>query len=306
MFEHTPYLKLDISSTLLEKNDCPWLQDAVALADENKVRLGIQMHNSSGRPALDKAAESGLPLSFHSAVLGKYMFNFASEDPALSWQMIDEQYKLMQQYNVCRTVFHCFLMTDIPVKAFGHGLSYVECMLEAGRSELRRNENSIFVSDFTHTDEFLMRRERVRGNLQILQKKYGEFHWCVENDFPAFTSGMLRGEDLAYIRHEICFDTGHMWAACKMLGLDFFSELDTALASGRVEMVHLHASRYAMDTPHDQFGDGHLPLTYPGVIDLKKVVQKCRKAGVGHFVLECGDITLDDIKLFLQYNNEVQ
>ena len=71
-------------------------------------------------------------------------------------------------------------------------------------------------------------------------------------------------------------------------------------------MVHLHASRYAMDTPHDQFGDGHLPLTYQGVIDLEKVVRKCRRAGVGHFVLECGDITLDDIKLFLQYNNEVQ
>lgn len=296
------YVRVDLSSTVLAQVDISWIADAQVLLEKHDIVLGMQIHNSASVQELEQAKDLGLSLSFHSPVLGKYMLNFASENPEKSWRMIDEQYKLMWEYGVCRTVFHGFLMTDIDICAFGHGKSYYECMNVARRSELLRSPESNFVCDFTCSEEYLMRRERVKDNLQELRERYGEFHWCIENDFPAITSGLLRGKDMAFLNHELCFDTGHMWATCKMLDLDFYDELQTALESGKVEMIHLHASKYTFDMPHDEWGDGHLPLTYSqSAIDLKRVVKMCKASGVGHFVLECGTTQLADIEKFLNY-----
>ena len=61
-------------------------------------------------------------------------------------------------------------------------------------------------------------------------------------------------------------------------------------------------SRYTFDMPHDEWGDGHLPLTYhKSAIDLKRIVKMCKAAGVAHFVLECGTTQLADIEEFLSY-----
>ena len=300
----TQKCRLDITSAVLNQVDHSWIFEARHLADAAGVELGMQVHNSASDEVLAMAENTGLPLSFHSPVQGGYMFNFAAENADLSWQMIEEQYSLMQKYHVTRTVFHGFLMTDTAIESFGHGKTYGECMLAGFRRELVRAPGSRFVRDFTGSDEFIMRRERVKNNLRRLRELHPDCLWCVENDFPAYTSGMLRGEDLAYIDHETCFDTGHMWAACKMLDRDFYCELDNALSGGKVRMVHLHASRYTMDMPNEEFGDGHLPLTTPTEIDLGLVVRKCRNAGTRHFVLEIGNAALEDIKIFLSYYNE--
>ena len=193
-----PYVRLDVSSTVLSQQDIRWLGEAYNLLDEHDIIFGMQVHNSASQAELEMAANTGLMLSFHSPVMGEYMLNFASEDTSRSWKSIEEQYALMQKYHVCRTVFHGFLMTDTDICAFGHGKSYYDCMNVARRDELLRSPFSNFVRDFTSTDEFLMRRERVRENLAELRSRYGEFHWCIENDFPAITSGMLRGADMAY------------------------------------------------------------------------------------------------------------
>ena len=300
----TQKCRLDITSAVLNQVDHSWIFEARDLAEAAGVELGMQVHNSASDEVLAMAENTGLPLSFHSPVQGRFLFNFAAENVDLYWQMIEEQYALMQKYKVERTVFHCFLMTDAVIGAFGHGKTYGECMLAGFRRELVRAPGSRFVRDFTNCDEFVMRRERVRNNLRRLRELHPDCLWCVENDFPAYTSGMLRGEDLAYIDHETCFDTGHMWATCKMLDRDFYCELDNALSGGKVRMVHLHASRYTMDMPHEEFGDGHLPLTTPTEIDLGLVVRKCRNAGSSHFVLEIGNAALEDIKIFLSYYNE--
>ena len=300
----TQKCRLDITSAVLNQVDHSWIFEARHLAEAAGVELGMQVHNSASDEVLAMAENTGLPLSFHSPVQGRFLFNFAAENVDLYWQMIEEQYALMQKYKVERTVFHCFLMTDAVIGAFGHGKTYGECMLAGFRRELVRAPGSRFVRDFTNCDEFVMRRERVKNNLRRLRELHPDCLWCVENDFPAYTSGMLRGEDLAYIDHETCFDTGHMWATCKMLDRDFYCELDNALSGGKVRMVHLHASRYTMDMPHEEFGDGHLPLTTPTEIDLGLVVRKCRNAGSSHFVLEIGNAALEDIKIFLSYYNE--
>jgi len=207
----------------------------------------------------------------------------------------------MRQYNVKRAVFHAALMTDQVVYAFGHGMTYQECMRQVERPELQRGNGCVFSSNYTGCEEYLMRRERLKENLKKLRQKYPQFCWCVENDFPAFVAGVLRGEDLVALEHEVCFDTGHMWATCKMLDLDFYREMHTVLESGRAGMIHLHSSRYTFDMPHHLWGDGHLPLNHPTTMDVAQIIRCCRQNKLKHIVLEIADASPDDIKTVLQY-----
>lgn len=295
-------LLIDITSAVLQKpNAVNWIEQAAAAAAVYGAEIGIQVHNSASDEELEKAAATGLKLSFHAPVQGRYMMNLAAEDALLSWQMIDEQAAMMQKYNVERAVFHASLMTDKPIFAFGHGLTYRECMMRSDRPELLRGDGSIFINDYTRTEEYLMRRERLKHNLQLLRSKYPQYCWCVENDFPAFVAGVLRGCDLAALEHEVCFDTGHMWAACKMLDMDFYEQMTMAMDSGRVQMIHLHMSRYTLDMPHHLWGDGHLPLDHPGTMDIKRIVQACSKYQVRHIVLEIADAGLNDVTTVLRY-----
>lgn len=298
-------LLIDITSAALSKPGAEaWMRQAAALAEKSDSVLGVQVHNSAQLDELLLAAAAGYPLTFHSPVLGEYMMNFAAEDCSVSWQMAEGQYQLMKKYQVERTVFHAALMTDVNIRAFGHGMGYRECMQASCRPELRRSSDSIFVRDYTDSEEYLMRRDRLKNNLQLLRKKYPDILWCVENDFPGFVAGVLRGRDLAYLEHALCFDTGHMWAASKMLDLDFYEELETALASKNVKMIHLHASKHRFASPHETWGDGHLPLDHPGDMDIKLILKKCREYAVKHIVLEIAAASLKDVQTVLNYYYE--
>ena len=297
-------LKIDITSAALKKQHPAWqtwMREALEFAAPYATGIGVQIHNSALEDEFVLAVESGYPLSFHSPVMGEYMMNFAAEDTAVSWQMADEQAALMKKYNVTQSVFHAALMTDKNIYAFGHGMTYHQCMLQSNRPELLRHPDSFFVRNYTATEEYLMRRDRLKENLKLLREKHPDIIWCVENDFPGYVAGVLRGSDLAYLEHPICFDTGHMWAACKMLDLDFYDEMECAMTSGNVKMIHLHASKHKFSSDHDSWGDGHLPLNHPSDMDIPRIIRSCRKYDVGHIVLEIADVSPEDVKTVLRY-----
>ncbi len=296
-------LIIDITSAALKKNPAwqQWMNHASDLAAQYGAILGVQIHNSALEDEFDLAVKSNYPLSFHAPVLGEYMMNFAAEDAAVSWKMADEQAVLMKKLQVTRAVFHAALMTDKNIYAFGHGMTYHECMRQSARPELLRDDCEFFIRDYTDTEEYLQRRERLKSNLKLLREKYPEYLWCVENDFPGHVAGVLRGRDLAYLEHPVCFDTGHMWATAKMLDLDFYEEMDAVMASGNVKMIHLHASRHKFENPHNTWGDGHLPLNHAANMDIPRIIRSCRQHDVRHIVLEIADAGLDDVKTVLRY-----
>ncbi|MPM21985.1 hypothetical protein SDC9_68435 [bioreactor metagenome] len=294
-------LRLDLSSLALHDGDTAELVRAARkLAEPHGFTVGVQVHNTASAMDLERMAGLGVPLSFHTPILSEYVMNLAAADNAPAFAVAEEQMAFMRRYKVDRAVFHGFRMTDLPIPAFGNGRSYDYCMKPANRPELARREGSRFVCDFTADPEFLMRRDRVKANLALLRKRYPAITWCVENDFPAYGSGNLRGSDLAYLEHPVCLDTGHLWASAKMLGFDFYREMQIALDSGHVRMIHFHASRYTFDMDHEDWGDGHLPLDHPTAISLARVAQACRAAGVGHYVLEIPTATLRDVETFLR------
>ena len=295
-------LVIDITSAALSRpGAAEWMQKAQKAADMYNAILGVQVHNSALADEVELAVASNWPLSFHSPVLGEYMMNFAAVDASTSWKMAAGQVEMMKKYNVSRSVFHAALMTDMDIYAFGHGMTYHECMMQSNRPELLRRDEAPFIRDYTDSEEYLMRRDRLKNNLAELKKRYPDFLWCVENDFPAYVAGVLRGQDLAYLEHEVCFDTGHMWATGKMLDLDFYEELNTALASGNVKMIHLHASKHTLDMPHSKWGDGHLPLNHPTAMDIPYIIRRCRECSVKHIVLEIASASLADVETVLQH-----
>lgn len=269
-------LKIDITSAALKKQHPAWqtwMQEAVKAAAPYGTVMGVQIHNSALEDEFTLAVNSGYPLSFHSPVMGEYMMNFAAADASVSWQMADEQAALIKKYNATESVFHAALMTDKNIYAFGHGMTYHQCMKQSNRPDLLRHPDTFFVRDYTATDEYLMRRDRLKENLKLLREKYPDILWCVENDFPGHVAGVLRGSDLAYLDHPVCFDTGHMWAAGKMLELDFYEEMECAMASGNVKMIHLHASKHKFASDHNSWGDGHLPLNHPTDMDIPRIIR---------------------------------
>ena len=118
---------------------------------------------------------------------------------------------------------------------------------------------------------------------------------AVENDFPSYGAGNLFADTLELYEQPLCFDIGHLWASAHVMGRDFYSEMENLLATGRVVMVHFHASIYGPKTPKADFGDGHQPLSTPTSMDLPRIAKTCYKSGVRHFVLEIPELTDGDV-----------
>ena len=96
-----PQLLIDITSAALNKPGAAlWMRQAAELAQKFNSVIGIQVHNSAAPEDLALAKNSGFPLSFHAPVAGEYMMNLAAEDASTSWQMIDDQARLMELYQV--------------------------------------------------------------------------------------------------------------------------------------------------------------------------------------------------------------
>jgi sugar phosphate isomerase/epimerase len=190
-------------------------------------------------------------------------------------------------------------MTDLPVPAFGRGRSYDESMGQIFRPEMSIDGKSRICGDFLNTEEYAMRREWVKQRLEFIRHEFPDLLFCIENDFPAYGSANLfAGDSAASFGHPICLDTCHLWAAAFIYYRDFHHEVLEFLNKCDVQMVHLHASQFTPETVKTEWGDGHLPLSVPNLLDLPRFVRSCRENGVKHFVLEIIQATPDDIHAF--------
>lgn len=267
-------------------------------AEEAGFEFGVQVHNTETVGVLERFHRLGYRVSVHAPLVGEYLLNLAGEDFTAVREAFAEHASLFRRFGVAEAVFHGFLMTDVPVPAFGRGRSYDECLRRAFRPELSYDGSLRFNADFTGSEEFALRRERVKERLAWLSAACPEIAWHIENDFPAYGSAAMFARDLAYLEHDICLDTGHLWATVNLFELDWREEVEAFFATGRVGMVHLHASVYTGETPKAELGDGHKPLRIPNRMGLKGLVQAGRRAGVRHWVLEIVAGTPDDIAAF--------
>ena len=267
------------------------------------VEFGVQLHNTCSFEEITFFTERGVPLSAHAPVEQPYNWNFAAADMTPVWKAVAENIAYLRSLGVSEMVFHGFFMTDAAIPAFGHGKSFWECMKTVLRPELMRWEGLMLNGDFTALPEYLERRDRVKANLAILRERYPDLTICVENDFPAVGEGDMVPKDLVYYDHPLCLDTGHLWIAARLFGLDFFTAANEMIASGQLKMMHLHASKYDDSYPDERWSDGHLTLALPNAekMRLREIVRNAVDAGLRHIVLEIPAGTEEDVRIALEY-----
>ena len=298
-------LRLELTSTAFRDPESREriLRNSVELCAERGVTFGVQLHNTCTFDEIKFFTANGVPLSAHAPVEQPYNWNFAAADMTPIWKAVDENIAYLRGLGVSRMVFHGFFMTDVPVPAFGHGRSFWECMKTVLRPELMRWDGVMLNGDFTALPEYLERRDRVKANLALLRERYPELTVCVENDFPAVGEGDMLPRDLVYYGHPLCLDTGHLWITARLFKMDFVAAANEMIASGNLEMMHLHASKYDDSYPDRQWSDGHLTLALPNAenMHLREIVRNAVDHGLRHIVLEVSGGTEEDVRIALSY-----
>ncbi len=272
--------------------------------EQHGFTFGIQLHNSSPEEEIKQIVNFGVPMSAHAPLLSEYAMNLAAKDAELSMIELRRNAEIMRRHKMTRAVFHGFMMTDLPIPAFGRGRSYDECLGMIFRPEMSIDGKSRICGNFLDTEEYAMRRTRVKQRLEFIRQEFPDLLFCIENDFPAYGSANLfAGDSAASFKHPACLDACHLWAAAFVYDRDFHHEAQEFLNECEVQMVHLHASPFTRNTVKTEWGDGHQPLSIPNLMDLPRFVRNCRDAGVKHFVLEIIKATPDDIHAFAEMWN---
>lgn len=272
--------------------------ECVVAAEHYGFEFGIQLHNSASKIEIERCVELGAPLSAHAPLLTAYSLNLAQSETALESRELGRTASLMRRYNITDAVFHGFRMSDIPTPAFNREKSFTEAMMVGFRPELAARPGSTLNRDFTGEIEFAERFGILHKNLSLMRTNYPDLNFCIENDFPSYGMGNMLSENVVSLEHPICLDTGHLWITSYLFNRDFHNETAIYAASGLVKMVHLHASPFTMETPFEQWADGHLPLRTPNQMDLPRFVRSCRDADVRLFVLEIPSGSVEDIHEF--------
>ncbi|MDD5697297.1 MAG: hypothetical protein PHH77_01655 [Victivallaceae bacterium] len=280
------------------------LADCKETAEKCGFEFGVQLHNTASAREIARLIACGVKLSAHAPLLARHAINLGAAEFEPARRLIDDNCRRFREVGIARTVFHGFTMTDLPVPMFGAGRPYDECMQQIFRPELSLDGKSRICSDFTHTEEFKLRLERVRERLAYIRCRYPDILWCLENDFPAYGSANMFPEDALYLDHPICLDSSHLWTTAHIFDRDFHIEAKKYLDSGKVEMAHIHASVYTDSVPKAEWSDGHLPLHTPNSMDLPRFIRACRTAGVRHYVLEIIRGNRSDILTFAEMWNQ--
>lgn len=286
------------SSPFARKDGDKLFEECMKVAAAHDFEFGIQLHNSASEKEIAICAGFGVPLSAHAPLLAEFNINLGKSDISVEMAELAHTAALMRRYGITEAVFHGFRMCDLPTPAFNRNKPYELAMSVGFRPDLAARPDSKLNRNFIGEPEFIERTEILKNNLTLLRQNYPDLTFCIENDFPSHGSANLLASGAIQLQHPLCLDAGHLWITCYLLGNDFLQETAAFANSGRLKMVHLHASPFTNATPFENWRDGHLPLQTDNAMNLPDFVRICRDAGVELFVLEIPSGTADDIHDF--------
>ncbi len=295
---------VEITSTALGR-DCRLSEKRLVefqeAAQECGVEFGVQVHNTEKSSRVEFFRQSGLRMSVHAPIAGRFMLNLGSRDGVPGLDALRLNAEFMRRYGIDKAVFHGFWMLDKPIPNFGHGLKYHEIFAGQIRSDLFYNDQTVNNRNFCDEPEYLERRELVNNRLAQIRDQYPDLTFCLETDFPCFGAASMLGSELVKFGHPLCLDTSHFWVTANLFDLDFNDECAKLFASKHVAMVHLHASPFTRRiSTADRWNDGHQSLATLNDMNLPQVVADGKRNGVKHWVLEIPRGTPDDLKLFAE------
>ena len=296
-------IRVELTSTSLWNTEPKELiRECQKLCQTKGFLFGLQIHNMSEAEEIEQIAKLNIPLSFHAPILGPYLINLASESFDYALESLEKTAEIIRSLNQENNiaVFHGFNMTDNPIPNFNRKMHFEKSFSIVYRPELSEKDSAICI-DFTNSAEYKTRQKRVIERQKEILKKYSDIKFILENDFPCYGAGNLLANNFKDYPLGICLDTSHLWASSNIFKKDFLKETEKFLQTGKIAMVHLHASKYPANTPKTEWGDGHLPLTTECEVNLKEFTNLCLSYGVRHFVIEVRYGRPSDIEKFIEY-----
>ncbi len=291
-------LHLDISSSSVSKEDgLNLLKEFKETIEKNGFNFGVQLHNTAKSSTIQMLVDNAIPLTVHSPITGKYSLNLATKNSSEIFSAFDENAQFLRKLNVNKSVFHGFSMCDQLIPRMENFSDYDKYLKLIDREELHLNANFPQNKDYTNSEEFLNRRDILKENLKIIRERYPDITFCIENDLPIYNYSSMRIKDLLYLEHPICLDIGHLWASSLLLDFDFYAEVELALQSPQLKMIHFHNSPITSKTPKTQIADGHIGFEKCYELDFQKVFSLFMKYDIEYLVLEITQITQKDIEI---------
>jgi sugar phosphate isomerase/epimerase len=288
------------SSALLKQDISEKIETAQRFCEGQDWEFGIQIHNTSTARFIQKIAATGVPLSFHAPLCSEYFINLANKDRSFAWQSLQETVDTMQGLPGNVAVFHGFLMTDEPVLCFNKDRGYDECMSRAYQPELSL-PGSYLCKDFFAGKEYGQRLARVQQRLEEVHREFPGIQWCIENDYPAYGSGLLLAEHMCTMNYRCCLDVSHLWVASLLFNVDFWQQVEMVAEANRIACVHFHANTITSRTPVRDYRDGHRSLRTPCQMRLDQAARILYNAGVEHWVIETPEADLADLQLLADW-----
>ena len=144
----------------------------------------------------------------------------------------------------------------------------------------------------------------MKKNMRKILNAFPDINFRIENDYPCFGQAAMLPEDMNALDFPLCLDTSHLWASCRIFGVEFLSACRKMTSGGKVTMMHLHASSFTADMPAMECRDGHLQLSTADWqhMHLDKVLRNAVRRGLRHVVLETGNaVNGDDIRLIKSF-----
>jgi len=295
-------IHVEYSSAALWKADfAEKMEAAERFCAKQGWTFGVQVHNVSTAEQMEKLSAAGAKLSFHAPTAGcEYYMNLGNADERFAMESFAKSAEDMRRYNGNLAVFHGFIMTDAPIEIFNTTRSYDDCMIKAYRAELAR-EGTTLNRDFFGTEEYAVRRERVKARLKRIHEKNEGILWCIENDYPAYSKGLLLAEQMLDMEAPVWLDVSHLWVSCLLFGKDFVEQVELLAASGRVACLHLHANPLRSDAMLKEYRDGHYGLGKENQMRLPEVCRILYRAGLKHWTIETGQASLADLQLLADW-----
>ena len=293
-------LKIEYSSmALTSQNYKKKIEEALSFLNKEKIKFGVQIHNSINKELFKKIMEykDDIEFTVHSPIFTKYLINLADEDFDLIKDTSDQAVSYLKKLNTNIFFFHGFFMSNKKIK---NDLSnYRKMLLNSISNEYRIGDSIVMRPEILKSNEYKNYKNTFKINFKKLKSLYPDLIIGIENDFPGLGSGCQKAEDIIECIDNLWFDTGHLWCSSILHNFDFYKKSEELIEKLNIIGVHINHNQTPRTSPPDKIYDTHTHLYSESEQKLEKIIKKLYKKGLENFTLEIREGDINDIKILL-------
>lgn len=269
------------------------------IVESHGFEFGIQVHNSITKELYHEITSFDVPFTVHAPVFSEYLMNLAQKNFEKILAGFQSTSQVMQSLKCNTAVFHCFFMTEKPIR--NDPARYGKVLRDAIDKRYLLKNTRVMDPKYLETDEFREYQDTVKDNMARLQEAFPSYILCVENDFPGIGNGNQSPTHLFYLECPVWLDIGHLWSSAILLQFDFYTGLDTMCRQCQVMGVHLNTNTTPINWDlKEPDGDTHSHFSRNFDMDMDRIIFILKKNHITHFTIEVINGDKKDIEFFIE------